>query len=286
MYSSLVTIGFIAILILSGGGVTVAAQSSQPNQPLYGLKVLSEDVRLGLSADSQISYRYALEFANRRAEEIQRLLQCGNIPPEPVQLRYQNQIDQALQYALDLPSDQASQALSEIQARLQTDLRVFNHLHASGSRSEAVLGQVRAMLQERQLWIEQGLANPTQLRDQIRLRKQQNQDPQTNPTQVSAGTGGGNLSMTGTPTSGSGHGPGDCAACTPDQRGSGGNPWTTGTPTPGSGYGLGPDPTRPQATNPGTVPGHQPHHPTANSPADPGRPSTDQKAGVPSNSSH
>ena len=185
MFSTLATIVLVVSLVLGGGGVTVAAaQNSQPDQPLYGVKVLSEDVRLGLSADPQSEYQLALEFANRRAEEIRAMLQAGSIPPEAVQTRYQNQVEQAIQFALNLPNDQAVQALEQIRTRLQTQQQAFLQVQTNGSpKAEAVLVQCQQMLQERLQWVEQGLTDPAKLRDQLRLRDQQRkQDRQNSAT--------------------------------------------------------------------------------------------------------
>ena len=259
MFSTFATLILIAALVLGGGGVTVAAaQTSQPDQPLYGVKVLSEDVRLGLSTGPQSESQLALEFTNRRAAEIQGMLQDGNIPPEAILTRYQNQVEQAVQFALDLPNDQAIRALDQIRSRLQTQLTVFLQVQANGSpKAETALVQTRHMLQDHMQWVEQGLTDPVKLRDQLRQRIQDRQNSKTpaeQSTQASPGKGGGSLWTTGTPTPGSGYGPGkgpgDCENCTPTKTGQGSNPWATGTPTPGSGYGPGPQPTQKQNNQP------------------------------------
>ena len=300
MFSTLATIVLIASLILGGGGATIAAaQSSQPDQPLYSLKVMSEDTRMNLSADPQSEYQLALEFANRRAEEMKTMLQAGSIPPEAVQTRYQRQVEQAIQFALNLPDAQALKALDQIQTRLQTQQQAFLQVQTTGSpKADAILLKTRQMLQEHLRMVGAGLANPTLLRDQLRLRDQQREQdrlssstPPGQTTKVSPGTGSGNPWTTGTPTPGSGYGPGkgtgECENCTPTLVGQGSNPWTTGTPTPGSGYGPGPgpDPTRtctpgssngpgPQATQPQnnqpTQTGPQPTQPQKNQPTQAG----------------
>ena len=311
MFSTLATILLITSLILGGGGATIAAaQSSQPDQPLYSLKVISEDARINLAADPQSEYQLALEFASRRAEEMKAMLQAGSIPPEAVQARYQNQVEQAIQFAMDLPDNQAVKALDQIQTRLQTQQQAFLQVQANGSpQAEAVLLQTRQMLQERLQWVETGLTDPTQLREQLRLHDQQRKQDQQNSatpgeqsTQVSPGSGSGNPWTTGTPTPGSGYGPGkgtgDCENCTPTLGGQGNNPWTTGTPTPGSGYGTGPgpDPTRtctpgssngpgPQATqsqnNQPTQAGPQPTQHQSNQPTQAGPQSNQQQNNQP-----
>lgn len=78
-----------------------AAQSSQPDQPLYALKLFTEQFRLRLNADPEQEWQLSLEFANRRMAEIQAMLQGGEIPSEPVQGRYQEQVEQTIHLALN-----------------------------------------------------------------------------------------------------------------------------------------------------------------------------------------
>jgi len=299
MFSSLATIMIIVSLVLGGSGATVvAAQNSQPDQALYSLKVLSEDVRLGLASDLQTEYQLTLEFANRRAEEIQSMLLAGNIPPEAVQARYQNQVEQAIQFALSLPNGQALQALEQIKVRLQTQQQALHQVKMSDSPNAIpFLTQTQQMLQERLQWLDEGLIDPQKLRDQLRQRTQQRQQDQQTPgtpaakfTEVMPGTGGGNPWTTGTPTPGSGYGPGpgtgDCITCTPVGNGESHNPWTTGTPTPGSGYGPGPGPDSTRTCTPGSGGGSGPQstQPVNNQPTQAGPQPTQQQKNQPTQS--
>ena len=296
MFSTLATIVLLASLILGGGGATIAtAQSSQPGQPLYSLKVMSEDTRMKLTADPQAEFQLALEFANRRAEEIKTLLQAGGIPSAAVQARYQSQVEQAIQFALNLPDAQTLKALDQIQSRLKTQQQAFLLVQANGSpKVDAILLQTRLMLQEHLRLVEVGLTDPTLLRDQLRLRDlQRKQDqlssatPAGQATQLSPSTGSGNSWTTGTPTPGSGYGPGkgtgDCGTCTPALTGQSSNPWATGTPTPGSGYGPGPgpDPTRTCTPGSSTGPGPQPTQPQNSQPTQAGPQPTQQQHNQP-----
>lgn len=270
MFNTIATIILIISLVLGGGGVTVAAaQGSQPDQPLYDVKLWSEDFRLSLAADPQTQFRLSLDFANKRSEEILKLLQAGSIPTDVVQNRYQNQIENAIQFAMNLQDDQAIQALQQIQVRMHTQQQAFLQAQTDGSpNAESMLTQTRRMIQERLKWIEDGLSNPAQLREILRQRDRLRQvelknsvTPTEQNTQMAPGTGGGNPWTTGTPTPGSGYGPGECVNCTPTGNGQDGNPWTTGTPTPGSGYGPGPDPTRTCTPGSGDGAGSQPTQP-------------------------
>lgn len=218
MLNMLMTIIAIASLVLGGDGVAAAAtQKSQPDQALYSFKLMSEDVRLSLSKETDQKLQLALDFADRRAAEINLMFQNGNLPSPAVRLRYQNQIEQMLQIALKLSDDLAVQALSQIQIRLKQQEQAFMRVQSNDSTNlTAVRAQIMQMVQERISWAEAGLEDPTQLRDQLQLRDQQQEQ---------------NREMQFTPSS---------QIEEPGAGPNAGNPWTTDTPTPGSGYGPGP----------------------------------------------
>ncbi len=254
MSTAIATILIITSLVFGAGGATVvAAQSSLPDEPLYGVKLWSEDVRLDFITDPTTDFQLALEFENRRAEEIVTLLNSGYVPSTDVLSKYQEQINQTIQYGLHLNDDQSMQGLALVRSRLviqqQNILQVKN-----GSTTEALNTQLKLqqMIQERIQAVENGIVDPVMLREQLRSGGNGNYPSQTPPVkpgpangQTSSPEKGGNPWTTGTPTPGSGYGPGagtdDCVDCTPSGNGMGGNPYTTGTPTPGSGYGSGSD---------------------------------------------
>ena len=255
MFTFISTLLIVASLALTGGGAAVAAsQTSQPEQALYGLKLFSEDARLGLEGDPAEAYQLALAFAERRAFEIQTMLQSGSAPPEPVLARYQAQVEQAIQYALNQPDEQAVQALEQVRTRLQSQDQAMQQIRASGLPDvEAVLLRTRAMVQERLQWVEMGLLDPVQLREMLRLRDQSGAPLQPGPGEPAVGPGSG----PGSP----GPGDGECLECTPAYDGHNSqNPWTTDTPVPGSGSGSRPGPGDGECADctPGAGPGPQP----------------------------
>jgi hypothetical protein len=251
MFGTLTTILLVVSMVLGGGGVTLAAaQSSQPDQPLYGVKLWSEDLRLGMADNNpQSEFQLALNFSNRRAAEIRTIALNGVVPPDSVLTRYTGQIEETIRFAAGLPDEQAIQALKQLQATLQTQLQSFLSLQTSSSPGvDECLDQIRQMLRDRLQLVDEGLQNPAELR--LRLRQQENQNSSTPVNQATniekTPAGAGNPWTTGTPTPGSGYGPGKgtpvCENCTPANGGQNQNPWTDGTPTPGSGYGPGPGP--------------------------------------------
>ncbi len=246
MFSPLITILIAFSLVLGGGGLTVAgAQSSQPDQPLYSVKLLSEEARLQLAANTDDALRLHLQFIDRRAAEIKAIFASGKAPSMPVQNRYQNQVEQTMRLAVSMADPQAAQALEEIRLHLQNQQQDFLQLNPNANpQAEASLSALQQMIQQHLQWITEGLADPSQLR--LLLQQQQNQKPGGTGGPGNPGMGGSNPWTKGTPTPGSGYGPGPgtggCSNCTPNAGGMMGNPWTTGTPAPGSGYGPGPGP--------------------------------------------
>jgi len=242
MFNFVTTILIALSLLLGGGGVTVAAaQSSLPDQTLYGVKLLSEDVRLKMTNDPEAQFQLAMDYAQRRAAEIQTMLQSGNVPDEALQTRYQAQVEEALQYALKLPDSRAIQALQQIQTRLQEQNQALIKVQTNGSpAAEAALLRNRQMIQEHLQWVQGGLSDPEKFKQQMQNRAGQDENPasETEPaTQVPADTGAGNPWTTGTPTPLSGYGPG---------------PGLSTTATPEGFYGPGPHPT--------AIPGHDGNH--------------------------
>ncbi|HQF63729.1 MAG TPA: DUF5667 domain-containing protein [Anaerolineaceae bacterium] len=259
MLNLFATVLVVVTLVLGGGGATVAAaQSSQPDQTLYGIKLWSEDVRIDLTSNPEMQSELALEFADRRVAEIQTILQAGGVPSEAVQTRYEAQVEQAIQFALNLPDDQAVAALEQVRTRLQTQQSLLLQFQSNGTpEGEATLVRARQMIQTRIQWAEAGMLDPMQMRNLFQQREQNQLTPGNGNN--AGNNQGGNPWVTGTPTPGSGYGPGD-----PN------NPWTTGTPTPGSGHGPG-DPNNPWTT--GT--------PTPGSSYGPGDPNNPWTTGTP-----
>lgn len=228
MLNTFATILIAAALVFGGGGVVVAsAQSSQPDNLLYGIKLLSEDIQLQLTTNPETQYQISLDFVDRRAEEIRTMLEVDGIPPESVVVRYQNQVEQTIRYALNLPDEQTVEALEQVQLRLQTHEQSMLNIKTNASpKAETSLLQIQQMIQEQLRIVEGDLSDPTQLREQIRSQDQLREQDQTRTSipegqanQTESGTGNGNPWTTGIPTQNSGYGPGPgpepACTCTP-----------------------------------------------------------------------
>ena len=234
----LATLILMVSLLFGGAGVTVAAaQGSAPDQPLYEIKLASEDARLQLTAREQTRLDLAMAFAERRIEEIDGLIRAGKTIPEWLVARWEQQVEFALRQAAEAGDESMTMELARLRERLQSQLqRVEQWALAAPAPEEAQLLRVQSRLQTRLRLVEEGIADPAGYRARVRAGRY---DDQPNPTPGNPWT-----EETPTPGSGYGPGPGACPECTPQGKGSekpagSGNPWTTGTPTPGSGYGEG-----------------------------------------------
>jgi hypothetical protein len=252
VFSTMGMIFLIAALLFGGLGVTVAAaQASQPDQPLYAVKLLSEALREDLAPDAQSVYLLELSFLDRRAEEMERIFRSGGAPAAVVGAHYQDQVERVIRMAVRLPESQIHTALVQLQVHLQMQLQTFLQVQVgSVENSRSANLRVQQLLLVRLQWVEAGLRDPQQLRDLL-LQGNANYLTSTpvelRPTSTCTASeaGVGKRLSRGTPTPGSG---------TPAQKLPGAsqnstqmaenvqaqNPWTTGTPSPGSGYGPGP----------------------------------------------
>jgi hypothetical protein len=205
--SPVISILLVLALFFSGTGITIAAaQNSQPDQFLYDIKLLSEEIRLEITSNPLTKIQLMLEYANRRAEEINTLIQAGNLPPESVLIRYQTQLEQALQFAASLSEEQLNQVYSLILIRLQNQENLLlQDQNANQSNQEAALAQLVQMLQDRINWFKNNLDNPGGLQeyldDQEKERTPENQNTGFPGMQGTAGPEATNPKRTQTPSS-------------------------------------------------------------------------------------
>lgn len=249
MFNTLTSVLLAIGLLLGGGGAaTAAAQTSQPDQPLYAVKLISEDLRLDLASNPQAKYQLALDFADRRVAEIESSTESGEILPASVEDRYQSQIQAAIQNATGLPDEQAIQALEQVRVRLQSQQQAM--LAAESAANPQALQSVqrsREMINERLTWVEQGLQNLPQLREKLNQgngNQGENKHPGKGPKMpdiepTASGTPETpEPSETIQPTASGTPLPTSTFEPTASGTPKGGNPWLTGTPVPGFPPGL------------------------------------------------
>lgn len=254
---SVLALLLVVLIVGVGGAAAAAAQPSLPGEPLYGLKLLSEQAWLGLHTSTQQEWRIVLALAERRADEIQTLVENGQQPSEALLTRYRLQLETAIRLGAGLPGGQAEPALGEIRLRLQTReqaaLRIQNMANAQGA---TVMAQMRWMLQECIRWVELGIQDPVQLRAQFRLQ----------PSGRLAGTPPAGVTPPGLGNSNSqGLGPTACPNNTPGSQN--GNQEQHGSPQPA--YGS-PQPSHAPGSPQQTSAGQGYQTPGLNQPSNPG----------------
>ncbi len=186
MFSVISTIILVLGVLFGGSGITLAAaQTSMPDQPLYGLKLWTEQVQFSLAGeDVESQMQLSMQFARRRMEEISAMLTNGNTSDQAVlarlQYRYQAQIENTMRLAAGLPNEEeVLVALDETKDEIGIHIRKLDQDRIQGRTGvpeHAVLANIQAMLQERLQWLEAGIAEPNQLRyrleEQLKLQAQ------------------------------------------------------------------------------------------------------------------
>jgi hypothetical protein len=266
MFSAIVTtVITLALLVGGAGATTYAAQASLPDETMYPIKTLSEDIRLNLTVNPQRQIDLALGFADERIEEILTLRASGEPLPPEVMLRLFNQLNLALCIASELEDDQSMQKILEqigIHIR-QQDRDMIQGRAKMPEGLDPAMQQVQAILRLQAGLAEDGLVNPTSFR--LRMRANQvivtetvivtepvagSEQPAAAVSETPLPPGNSFGPRAGTPAadgSGYGSGPGAgtpaCGGCTPRYDGSGPGPKNDGTTTqPTQGYGPGPGP--------------------------------------------
>lgn len=264
---SIMSILLILSLLAGGAGATVyAAQDSLPDQTLYNVKILSEEISAYLASGDEARLALQMQYANRRVEEAITLCKAGVDPSPAVLDRLQRHLDQALSIIASMGEDQMIRTLLRLRANLQKQEQSLSGV----PDPNGLLIQIRKTLRARLQWTEFGLDDPSQFRWQVRARNHFNHSPDhpgegpdastsrgITPTAEPAGGGyGPGFGITHTPTHSCGFSAGHGASpTTGNGNGYGSGPHATCTPTPGNGSGYGPGPGQPPDDRDGFGPG-------------------------------
>lgn len=179
--TTIATLLMIFSLLFGGTGATVvAAQSSLPDQLLYGVKLASEDVRTGLTMNNQTRLDLATNFADTRLDEIQQLAAQGKPIPSSVWDRLVAQYDLALSTAALSDDIQLNRDLLQIQARIAVNLEKLAGLSGNSRYNSAAFQTLTALQNDLQL-IASGLQDPGTFRQYMGMG-QHNQGWQTTPS--------------------------------------------------------------------------------------------------------
>jgi hypothetical protein len=204
--TAIVSVALAFLLAFGGVGVTaVAAQDSLPSDPLYGVKLLTEDAQLALAGDPQADFNLLVGFVAERIHEMAALAEDGQAVPAKLQTRLEQQLQQALAYAARLGDQEMIAALAQIRLAAENHARVLEQirLNAPDQADEALRRAEQAMNQTRTT-AEGALEDPLTFR-----QRQGTNRPQDAPGQPDLEPGSG--------AQGEGFGPGGelCDNCSP-----------------------------------------------------------------------
>ncbi|MFL7870166.1 MAG: DUF5667 domain-containing protein [Anaerolineales bacterium] len=241
--NALISLMLATALILGGGATAVAAQDDLPDQPLYPVKLWTENATLSMTGDPQLKANLLMQMSQTRVEEMTGLVDNGIPVPDQVQDRLQDQIQQTLMLAADMDDVALTQTLLQLRDQLQTQDRIMEQLQTHASLdTEPLLTQTRSMLQTRLQLVDEGLADPQGFRYAMANQMGYGQDEGVTPEPNQQGEPGFHQNEQGGQTvdpSGIGAGNGASNGQNPDnsQKGNGGQ--NQGSPQNGNGSGSG-----------------------------------------------
>jgi uncharacterized membrane protein YgcG len=194
--------------LLFGGNATVsAAQDDLPNQPLYQIKLMSEDMKLWFVSDPNQQVQLLMQQVQNRLEEMRSLTSEGVTPPTALMNRAQERIQRALHIATGLDDPSKVALLQQLRTRLQTQEQLMEQLQQSNcAECVPVLQQTRDMLRTHLREVEGDLATPEPAPLQFQNQNQNQYQNQVRTTQTPQPIG------TATPS---------CGMCTPVLDGTG-----------------------------------------------------------------
>ena len=165
----IVSILVIAGLLFGGGATVNAAQNDLPNEPLYALKLWSEDLGVQFQNNSEQKVERLMDLSQVRLQEMQRLKDANQTVPDQLRQRLQDHIQQALQICATLDDPTMDRTLLQVRDRLQQQDRDMQQLQLHAAQNEQpILLQTRTMLQQRLQLVDEGLLNHEMFRNTVR----------------------------------------------------------------------------------------------------------------------
>lgn len=215
--------GVFAVLLIaltSLGGTVYAAQSSLPDDLLYPVKTLTEDIQIGLETDPEDQLDLYASFTNRRLEEIQAQINAGEEVSDKALDRLEQQTEKMLQQAARVGEKGLEKALLQVQQNLQKQNQLMEQLGKQtpgGGAPDLVKAQEKN--RERLELVENGLNEPQGFQETMKERKENSDNPGQGNGGNNNGSGNsdspgnsgntpGSENMEGDPGSGNGKGTG------------------------------------------------------------------------------
>ncbi len=172
------TIAAVLLVALSSlGGTVYAAQAAQPDDLLYGVKTLTEDIQVSLESDPEEKLDLYVSFASRRLQEIQNQLAAGEEVSDKALALLEKHTQKMLEQAARLEGQGLDKALLQIEANLQKQNQIMAELgreHPQGSPPGLLKAQEK--IRERLELVGNGLKEPQKFKDTIKGKSDDHQN--------------------------------------------------------------------------------------------------------------
>ena len=165
-------LAILALMFGGSAGTVYAAQDALPNDTLYPVKLYSEEFRMNMAGDPEEAFQLILQFAQRRGDEIEALVDEGTEPTAENMLMLAQQTQMAIQLAGELDGAAQLQVQNMIQNQMQ---RMLNLQENASAERVRLMEQTRTALQM-QLMLAGGDVEPVQTQTQNKNQQQQGQE--------------------------------------------------------------------------------------------------------------
>ena len=166
-------VGAVILIALSSlGGTVYAAQAAQPDDLLYGVKTLTEDIQIGLETDPEDRMDLLSFFASRRLAEIEAQAEAGQPISEKALDRLEQHTQQMLQVAAKMQSGNLEKALHQVQQSLELQNQVMTKLQKqTPGGGEPGLVKAQETVKSRLRLVENGIDEPQGFQEQMRIEE-------------------------------------------------------------------------------------------------------------------
>jgi len=173
--------GILAVgaIALSGiGGTVYAAQASLPDDLLYPVKILTEDIQLELETDPEDRLDLHASFASRRLVEIQAQVDAGEEVSQKALAYLEKHTKNMIQEAAQMGEKGLENALRQIEQNLQKQNQILEKLQKQTPGGEAPgLVNAQEKISERLELVENGINEPQGFQDVIKERNEKSENP-------------------------------------------------------------------------------------------------------------
>ena len=173
-----VILAVVLFALSSIGGTVYAAQGSLPDDLLYPVKTLTEDIQIGLESDPEERLDLYASFANRRLEEIEAQIQAGGEISPKALARLEKLSEKMLQQASQVGEKGLENALRQIQKALEKQNQMMERLQKQTPGQEGKgLANAQEKIRERLELVDNGLQEPQGFIKTIKERKEKLDHP-------------------------------------------------------------------------------------------------------------